>query len=155
MIKTILPALGLSVTLLITGCQSGELETKASQAQSQAGQLLTRLSQGVGELGEQARQVAAGIASSVEGFLEDVDAPRDEESFRQTWADLKLKFQEMADQAVSEETRARIDAAIVDLDAQFQMTLADLKDNKDVQAAKDTMNAFWDRVKTELGTLMD
>lgn len=155
MMKTILPALGLSLMLLITGCHSGELETRASQAQSQAGQLLTKLSQGVGDLGEKARQVADGIASSVQGFLEDVDAPRDEESFRQTWSELKVRFQEMADQAVSEETRARIDAAIVDLDAQFQLALTDLEKNKDVQVARDTMNAFWDRVKTELGTLME
>lgn len=155
MIKTILPAFGLSIMLLFTGCQSGELETRASQAQSQAGELLTKLSQGVGELGDKAREVAAGIAVSLEGFLEEIDAPRDEASFRQTWADLKIKFQEMADQAVSDETRAQIDAAIVNLDEQFNKALADLKENKDVQAARATMNSFWQSVKTELGTLMD
>lgn len=154
--KSILTAaLAVTLTLGIAGCTAAEIDTKTSQAQSQANVILTNLSEGAQKLGEKSLEVAGNITESVKDLLADVSSPEgmNEAAFKDAWADMKLKLQEMSDNAVSAETRETINEKIEELDARFKTTLEDINRNQDVQAAKTAMANFWEEVKRQISDL--
>ena len=146
-----------AVTIGITGCTPAEVESKTSQAQSQAGALLTNLAEEAQKLGEKSMAVASNITESVKGYLDDIDAPEvaDEEAFSRAWDDVKSRFQDMADQAVSEENRAKIDETALELEAKFQAAVAEIRANENVQETRAAMTEFWEEVKLQVSQLMN
>lgn len=144
------------LALTFTGCSAAEVQSLASQAQSQGGAVISNLTDQAKDLGEKSMQVAQNIKQSVAGYMKDLSGstlPTTAEDFEVTWEEIKLKLDEMSDNAVSPETRARIDALSKNLQDQYLDAKDKISNNQDVQEVKETVSQFWTEVKTRMDEL--
>ena len=146
----LLTAAAVSIPLLTTGCSPKEV----SQITSQSEEITSQAVQQVRELGAKASEIAGKAVTDLKGYIDSVNgsdqSALDTVELKNKWANIKGKFNEMADSATSTEVKEEIRNAVAGLEEQFNALLKNLETNQDVAKAKEAVAKFWNAALTKL-----
>ncbi len=146
----LLTAAAVSIPLLTTACSPKEV----SQITSQSEEITSQAVQQVRELGAKASEIAGKAVTDLKGYIDSVNgsdqSALDTVELKNKWANIKGKFNEMADSATSTEVKEKIRNAVAGLEEQFNALLKNLETNQDVAKAKEAVAKFWNAALTKL-----
>lgn len=139
----------------LAGCSTAGINDAASKLQSQGAPILTNLTEQAQQLGEKAKSAAENAKTLATEFIDGIKGttPLDPKAFESAWASLKNELQTMADNAASEETKAKINELKANLEVQFKDLSARIDADENVQDLKAALADFWTQARTKISEL--